>query len=114
AWIVGFKLDHSGLRHSHQHSVSRIPGGFRAASALCSGDDELISMQMNWMVIHSQIYEAQTDSASEPRDQRDCHGSCHTVKREPVEFHSGGVGHSAVGEHGPFLQNNSVIVLHLR
>jgi len=47
------------LRDAHEN-VWWDTGGFRSAAAFSAGDDELIAMKMNRVVIHAEIDEAET------------------------------------------------------
>src|SRR5215469_2202339 len=51
--IVGLKLNVSGLRHSHEHGVARIPCAFRNPSGFCSGHLKRVAVQMDRVMIHS-------------------------------------------------------------
>src|SRR6266481_6947835 len=92
AGIFGFELDDFGLRDADENRVRGIPGGFGSAAAFGAGDDELIAVEMNGMVIHTEIDEAEADAAAETRDERRDGGSGGAVEGEPVEFHGGGIG----------------------
>src|ERR1700720_973545 len=60
AGIFGFELDDFGLRDANENGVGGIPGGFGSAAAFGAGDDELVAVEVNWMVVHAEIDEAGT------------------------------------------------------
>src|SRR5246127_2105667 len=107
AGIFGFELDDFGLRDADENRVGGIPGGFGSAAAFGAGDDELVAMEMDGVVIHAKVDEAETDAAAETRDERRGGGSGEAVEGEPVEFHRGSVGDGVRRENGPFLEEDA-------
>ena len=75
AGIFGIELDDFCLGHADEHSVGGIPGGFGGAPAFRASDDELISMEVDRMMIHAEIDEAETDAAALANDERSSRGS---------------------------------------
>ena len=75
ARIVRDELNVAGLRHAHEHGVRRLDGRRTYASALRSRHRELMAMQMNWMVIHTEIDEPDADALSEFHQQRGRRGA---------------------------------------
>src|ERR1700739_368527 len=57
AWIFGFELDDFGLRYADEDRVGGIPGGLGSAAAFGAGDDELVPVEMDGMVIHPEVDE---------------------------------------------------------
>jgi len=51
-----------------------------SAAAFGAGDDELVAVEMNGMVIHAEVDETETDAAAETRDERRGGGSGEAVE----------------------------------
>src|SRR5271157_912986 len=114
AGILGIELDNFSLGHTDEHGVGGIPGGSRCAATFGAGDDELISVEVNWVMIHSEIDEAETHATALANDQRSGGRRRKTIEGEPIEFHGGSVGNGVVGEDGPLLENDGEIVIGVR
>src|SRR5271170_6744385 len=112
--ILGIELYDFRLRYSDENGVGWVPGGFGCAAAFRAGDDELVAMQMDRMMIHAEIDEAKSNTAAEAHDERRSHWSGDAVHGEPVELHVGGVGDGVVGKNGPLLQDDAEIVVDVR
>ena len=65
AGIFRFEFHYLRLRHSDEHCVRWIPGRFRRAAAFRARDYELMSMQVNRMMIHAEIDKTQSYAATE-------------------------------------------------
>jgi len=79
-----------------------------------SGDDELMAVKMDRMMIHAEVDEAEADPAAETNKKRSGRRSAASVEGEPVEFHGSGVGNGIIGKDGPFLENDAVVVIDWR
>ncbi len=66
AGIVGDELDVGSLGDSHQNRVLRSPSGLRLPPTLCACHDKRVPVQVNRMVVHSQVDEAQADAIVQP------------------------------------------------
>src|SRR6266436_10258325 len=104
AGIFGFELDDFGLCDADEDRVGGIPGGFGSAAAFGARDDELVAVEMDGVVIHAEVDEAETDAAAEARNEWRGGGGGEAVEGEPIEFHGGGVGNGVGRENGPFLE----------
>ncbi len=62
AGIVGDELDICGLGNSHQNRVLGTPSGLGLPSPLSARHDKGVPVQVNRMVVHSQVDEAQSDA----------------------------------------------------
>jgi hypothetical protein len=71
-------------------------------------------VQMDGVMVHSKINDAQADAAAEAREHRSDGGSGEAVESQPIEFHGGGVGNRVVGKNGPLLENETEIVVRVR
>src|SRR5438552_18085946 len=111
AGIFRLELHDARLRHSHQHGVHRNPRRFRRAPAFCAGDHELVPVQVDGVMIHSKIDDAQPHPASQPREQRRRHRRGNSVERQPVELHRCRVRNGIARQHRPFLQDQSVVMI---
>jgi len=114
AGIFRFELDDFGLGDPDENGVGGIPGGFGSAAAFRAGDDELVAVEMDGVMIHAEVDEAETDAAAEARDERRSGRGGEAVEGEPVEFHGGGVGVGVGRENRPFLEDDGVVVIGVR
>ena len=71
AGIFRVELDDTRLRYADENGVHGIPGGLWSAAAFGAGQDELIAVKVNGVVIHAHINDTETDAAAEAGD----HGS---------------------------------------
>ena len=72
AGIVRVEFDRSRLRNSNEHCVIRSPSCFGLTAAFRSGDYKLMAVQMNGVMIHSEVDEAKPYAISEADDERGC------------------------------------------
>src|SRR5262245_28714891 len=114
AWIYGIKLDIACLSNTNNYSVTRKPGGLWYPSALCASNVELLSMNMNWMVIHTHVYHSYPYPFSQLYNHRSCRWSSFAIYRQPVELHRHCIRYSVVRQESPFLQDETEIFMHCR
>jgi hypothetical protein len=111
AGILGIEFDDARLRDADEHGVHWIPCGFGGAAAFRAGDHELVAVQMNRMVIHSEVDDAQPHPAAQPRQHRSYRGGGNPVERQPVELHGRSVRHCVARQNGPLLQDQAIIMV---
>src|SRR6266478_9172096 len=106
AGIIGYELDVARLRYAHEHRVSRSPCRFGLAASFSPCNYELVPMQVDRMVVHTEVDQANPYAFTVPHDQRSRRRSRLTVEREPVELHVHGVGYGDIGQDGVLLEND--------
>src|SRR5437660_7521304 len=106
ARIIGHELHVTRLGNSNEHGVSWSPCRFGLAASFRSGNYELVPMQVDRMVVHPQIDEADADALSVPHDERSVGWTRSSVERKPVELHVHGVRDIDVRQDGVFLNDN--------
>ena len=58
AFILRNEFDIARLRYADNHRIARIPARFRNAPAFRAGDVKLMAVQMNRVMIHAEIDDA--------------------------------------------------------
>src|SRR5882672_10942979 len=93
---LGDKFDVTRLRHTHEHRVSRAPGRLRLSPSFCSRDYKLMTVEVDWVVIHPEVDQANAHPFPMPYEQRSSGRPGFPVEGEPVELHVHGVGDSDI------------------
>src|SRR5437588_10255787 len=87
ARIIGHERHVTRLGYTYEHGVSRTPCRFGLAASFSTCNYELVPMQVDRMVVHPQIDEADADALSVPHDERSVGWTRFSVERNPVELH---------------------------
>src|SRR5438270_12282683 len=114
ARIIGHELHVTRLGYTYEHGVSRTPCRFGLAASFSTCNYELVPMQVDRMVVHPQIDEADADALSVPHDERSVGWTRFSVERKPVELHVHGVRDIDVRQDGVFLHDNDEVLIDAR
>ena len=66
--IVGDELDIGGFGNSHENRILRAPSRLRLPSSFGTRDHKCVPVQVNWVMIHSEIDEAQPNAIIQSND----------------------------------------------
>src|SRR6516165_10312950 len=110
--IVRYKLDIAGLSNADKNSVAGPPGGFWLTASFSPRDDELVPVQVDRMVIHPQINQANTNTLSVPHNQRSCSWTRFSIEGEPIELHVHGVRDVDIRKDCVLLQDYDEVLVH--
>src|SRR5947209_4617522 len=94
AWIICDELYISRLCDADEHCIARHPGGLGNSAAFRSSGSKGVAVQMDRMVIHTEVDHANSNAIPETNDERSRRGTGLSVQDEPVEFHVHAVRHS--------------------
>src|SRR5260370_24164268 len=102
--IVCDNLDITRLRETYEHGVSRAPGRLRLPPSFRSGDYKLAAVEVDRVVVHAEIDQANQHALTLPDDQGCCRRSRFTVERDPVALYVHGVRSRAIGPEAGLLK----------
>jgi hypothetical protein len=91
AGVAGNELRIPRLRYFYEYCISRTPRGLRLSSSFSTCNYELVPMNVDRMVVHPQIDEADADALPVPDDERSDGWTGFSVEGKPVELHVHGV-----------------------
>src|SRR6266567_3317865 len=109
--VVGFQWR---IRHSYEYGISGTPRGLWLSSSFRAGDDKLMAVKMDRMVVHTEVDETDADALPVPHDERSVGWTRLSVEGEPVELHVHGVRHLDVRQDGVLLHNDCEIFIGAR
>src|SRR5258708_36992148 len=90
ARITGYELHVTRLGYSHEHGVSRSPCRFGLATSLRSRGHDLVAVEMDRMVVHAEVDQADADSFPLPHGMRSVGGPGCSVEGAPSVLHGTG------------------------
>src|SRR5579864_6559010 len=93
AGIAGNEFHIAGLCDSNEDRVARPPRGLGLAASFRAGDDKLMAVKMDRMVVHAEVDETDADALPVPHDERSVSWTRLSIEGEPVELHVHGVRH---------------------
>src|SRR5437763_2038216 len=93
AGVVGNELHIARLRHSYEYGISRTPRGLRLSSSFRAGDDKLMAVKMDRMVVHAEVDETNANTLPVPHNERSVGWTRLSVEGQLVELHVHGVRH---------------------
>src|SRR3989454_7557269 len=114
AGIAGHELHVAGLCDSDEDSISRTPRGLGLSSSFRAGDDKLMAVKMDRMVVHAEVDETDADALPVAHDERSVGWTRLAVEGEPVELHVHGVRHLDVRQDGVLLHNDCEVFIGAR
>jgi len=68
AGITGDEFHIARLCDADEDSIARAPGGFGLAAAFGAGDDKLMTVKVDGMVVHAEIDQADADAFAMAHD----------------------------------------------
>src|SRR5713226_1472761 len=104
AGIVCDKFDVARLRHTDEHRVPWAPGRFRLSPSFCSRDYKLVAVEVDRMVVHAEVDQANPYAFTVPHNQGSRRRPRSTVECEPVELHIHRVRNGDIRQDGVLLR----------
>ena len=111
ACIFRGEFDIASLSHSDQDGIPGSPCCLGQSATLRPGHHKLVPVQMEGMMVHSEVDDTYPNALAELDHHRRRGGAGLPVHGEPVEFHCQSIGYGIVRAYGPFLKDQAEVAI---